>query len=293
MKNVANCTLSPDVKSLKVAIQTLETRLQTFRSRQDWWNEGYLRLGLATLVLAVLLGGLSLFCQRKASNIELSSRPFAEELGRKNALLGEATDQAAQLEVSKAQMAASAASARSAKAEQHSAEANAKAEGFRLEIAKANESAQRAEARAAEANLELARFKAPRNLSPEQQAEIAKRLSVFGPYTVDIIIIGDSPEIANITNLIGSTLQQAGWKPKFMGKALSGPNVSGIIVGTHIGSDTAVVNAANTFIRALISFGIQTSRAEPQFDDTLPMAIRGDWDTQNVAPIRMYVSSKT
>ncbi len=98
MKNVANCTLSPDVKSLKVAIQTLETRLQTFRSRQDWWNEGYLRLGLATLVLAVLLGGLSLFCQRKASNIELSSRPFAEELGRKNALLGEATDQAAQLE---------------------------------------------------------------------------------------------------------------------------------------------------------------------------------------------------
>jgi len=63
MNNVENATMSPEVKSLKDDIHTLEIRLQAFRNRQDRWNEGYLRLGLTTIVLATILGGLSLFFQ--------------------------------------------------------------------------------------------------------------------------------------------------------------------------------------------------------------------------------------
>jgi ABC-type multidrug transport system fused ATPase/permease subunit len=313
MNNVENATISPEDKSLKDDIHTLEIRLQAFRNRQDSWNEGYLRLGLTTIVLATILGGLSLFCQRKASNIELSSRPLAEELGRKNARLRAVLDQSAQIEVAKAQKDAFDASERAgraeegageaneralkaqsslAEAEQHSAEANAKAEGFRLDIAKSNEAAKQAEARAAEAVLELARFKAPRTLSQEQIASIATNLRTFGTQKVDIIIIGDSPEITNITNLIGSAMQQGGWTPKFIGKAISGPNVSGVLVGIHIGVDANTIGAAEALITSLNSAGVHTGPDAPQYDDKLPMALMGKWDEKNVAPIRMYVSAK-
>jgi hypothetical protein len=177
-------------------------------------------------------------------------------------------------------------------AEQHSAEANAKAEAFRLDIAKANESARQAEARAAEANLELARFKAPRTLSPSQQGMIAARLKPFGNVRVDVIIIGDGQEIIDVGNLIIAAMLQGGWNVHFVGKAVSGPNVSGVLVGTHLNSGQDISNAAGALIASLQDAGIATRPFVPQFDDTLPMAIVGEWDAKNVAPIRMLISAK-
>jgi hypothetical protein len=202
-----------------------------------------------------------------------------------------------QAEGFKAQIADSAARAKSAEAQVASAKAasdaaSAKAETFRLDIAKANESAKQAEARAAEANLELARFKAPRTLSPSQQASISDRLRKFGARRVDVIIIGDAPEITDITRLIAAAIQQAGWTVNFVGKAISGPNISGVLIGTHIGSDRNLNEAADTLVSALQSAGIASSRSLLQFDDKLPMAIMGSWDEKNVAPIRMLVSAK-
>jgi hypothetical protein len=176
-------------------------------------------------------------------------------------------------------------------AEQHSAEANAKAEGFRLDIAKANESAKQAEARAAEANLELARFKAPRTLSPSEQATIVARLRPLGMRHVDVIIIGDPPEITDFTVSIVLAVRQAGWTTKPAMKAIAGPSISGVLVGTRIGSDRATVQAADALISALQSAGRACGRI-PQFGDELPMAIMGDWDARNIAAIRILVGAK-
>lgn len=195
-------------------------------------------------------------------------------------------------DISQANERASKAQESLALAEQHSAEANAKAESFRLDIAKANESAKQAEVRAAEANLELARLKAPRTLSPSQQLMIIARLKPFGSMRVDVIIIGDSQEISDLSTLIIGTMQQAGWSARFVGKAISGPNVSGVLVGTHLNSANDITNAAGALVASLQEAGIVARPFAPQFDDSLPMAIMGTWDVNNVAPIRMLISAK-
>jgi hypothetical protein len=125
-----------------------------------------------------------------------------------------------------------------------------------------------------------------------QQSNIASQLRRFGARRVDVIIIGDAQEIANITELIAAAIEQAGWTVNFVGKAISGPNVSGVLVGTHIGSDQKVIEAANGLISTLQSAGIACTQFTPQFDDTLPMALVGNWDKNNIAPIRMLVSAK-
>jgi hypothetical protein len=185
------------------------------------------------------------------------------------------------------------ASARISEAERGSAEASAKAEGFRLDIAKAKESAAQAEARAAEANLELERFKAPRRLSGSLQSSIADRLRLLGMRQVDVIIIGDPPEIANFTGDIVAAIRQADWTVRKLMKAIAGPAVSGVLVGTRRGSAQDVTNAADALISALQSAGVVSGRFFPQFGDELPMAMMGDnWDQQNIAPIRILVGAK-
>jgi hypothetical protein len=109
-----------------------------------------------------------------------------------------------------------------------------------------------------------------------------------------VIIIGDTGEIGVITELIDLSIRQAGWTVNLIGKAISGPNVSGVLVGTHVGSGQDVMNAAEALISALQSEGIVSGGFTPQFTDDLPMAIMGNgpWNSTNVAPIRMLVSAK-
>ena len=212
----------------------------------------------------------------------------------------------AKTELAKQQKRAADAEANIKLAEQHAAEASAKAEEFRLDIAKANASSDLAKAqvatataeaakateRAAEAQLELARFKAPRTLSLSQQETIAAGLRPFGTKRVDVIIIGDIPEIANICGNIESAMTRAGWFVNHVGKAVSGPNVAGVFVGTHTGVDSDTALAAENLMKLLNLMGIQTIRALPQYNDEIPMALIGTWDKKNVAPIRVYVSAK-
>ncbi len=199
---------------------------------------------------------------------------------------------AAEAQVAVANAASKDAVAKVAAADARSAQASAKAEGFRLDIARANESAKQAEAQAVQATLELARFRAPRTLSVSQQASIAARLRVHGARRVDVIIIGDGREIGDVTDNIVAAARQAGWVIRVIGKAISGPNVSGVLVGTHLGSTKDVSDAADTLISALQAAGIVSGRFAPQFDDELPMALMGTWDKNNVAPIRMLISAK-
>jgi len=176
-------------------------------------------------------------------------------------------------------------------AERKAAEANSKAEGFRLDIAKANESAKQAEARAAEAALELERFKAPRTLTGTQQTSIAALLRPLGSVQVEFIIIGDAPEIGTFTEQIASAIRQGGWTVRTIVKAVSGPNVSGVLVGTKVGSSTGIGAAASTLILALRAQGIVAGSFTPQYTDQITIAVMGDW-AGTTAPIRLLVAAK-
>lgn len=171
--------------------------------------------------------------------------------------------------------------------------ADAKAAQGRVEteLAKQKESTASAEKAASDAALALEKFKAPRILSRLQQAKIAVHLRPFGSQRVDLIVIGDAPEIVGIAQSIVDALAQAGWTINFAAKAVSGPNVSGVLVGTHLGSDEPVNNAANALISALQAEEIISHRL-PQFGDELPMALLGAWDQKKIAPIRILVSQK-
>jgi hypothetical protein len=272
-----------------------KTVLEHFLSSYNWW------MGVSTIAVAVGILGEYVAHFVFEEEARRNRREMAVSIlfgvlvlggvvgeyifGKKLTLVSEQLQQIADTEVAQANKDA-------ATARKDAELARKNAEGFSLQIAQANEAAKDAEARAAEANLELARFKAPRTLSLAQQTAIAARLHSFGSQRIDVIIIGDSPEITEITNEIGFAMQRSGWIPNFVGKAISGPNVSGVLVGTHNGVDSNVVAASEALIAALNSAGIQTAHAVQQYDDNLPMALVGKWDRANVAPIRMIVSAK-
>ncbi len=125
--------------------------------------------------------------------------------------------------IAEAQRAAAEAQRNLALAEQHSAEANAKAEGFRLDIAKANEGAAQAQAQvagataeAARANLELAKLKTPRTLSKEQQNRITLKIASFPNTPFDLWVSTDS-DSTNLMNLIDEAIRAAKWQFKLSG----------------------------------------------------------------------------
>jgi hypothetical protein len=90
------------------------------------------------------------------------------------------------------------------------AEAEAKAEGFRLNIAEANQQAEEAKDRAAQASLELAKFKAPRILTLEQQGRISEKLKPFAGKQFDVALTTD-PETQDLLLQIETALKAAGW----------------------------------------------------------------------------------
>jgi len=75
----------------------------------------------------------------------------------------------------------------------------------------ANEAAQ-ANARAAEANLELARYRAPRNLSEMQRALISEKTKQFAGTKFDTAFANADSEQAVFLSQIEATIKQAGWK---------------------------------------------------------------------------------
>jgi chromosome segregation ATPase len=220
-------------------IEALTLRAQVLSQSVDFWNLLMLwGLALAAVAAVFVVVATRVVVTRTGQLTDVQNllsaakdRQLKVDLEQKDAEIAAAQRVAAESNkaAGEANERAGKAQASLALAEQHAAEANTKAEGFRLDIAKANESAKDAEARAAEANLELARFRAPRMLSRSQQANVASRLRPFGAKHVDVIVIGDAREIANLTENIAMALQQAGWNVKVVGKAISGPNVSGVL----------------------------------------------------------------
>jgi len=89
--------------------------------------------------------------------------------------------------------------------------ANSDAAKVNENAAMARERAAIAEQRAAEATLELAKFRAPRTLTAEQQNVITEKLRAFPNVRFDATVIRDDPETHYLLDKIAPALAAAGW----------------------------------------------------------------------------------
>ena len=159
-----------------------------------------------------------------------------------------------------------------------------------------------ANARAAEANRiaegeRLARVKieeklAPRSITPEQIAGLSERLKPYAGIAIDILQIGESPEITHFRSLIEIPLRAAGLHP-LSSTAVGSGSFIGLSVGVLVDANNSEKTAATALLSALNVEGITTQNAGIVKREDWPgfiMAAKGE--TANKAPIRIYVGSK-
>lgn len=172
-----------------------------------------------------------------------------------------------------------------------------------LLIAQANDRAAMAVQRAAEANRiaeaeRLARAKieeklAPRSITASQMKGLSERLKPYAGTSVDILQVGESPEITHFRSLIEAPLHSAGWH--FISSTAVG---SGALVGLSVGvvddSDDAGKNAARLLLSALNEEGIfATNRGFVKRTDWPSLVMAPTGMAANRANIRIYVGSKS
>jgi hypothetical protein len=69
-----------------------------------------------------------------------------------------------------------------------------------------------ADARALEAQVQLAKFKSPRNMTPDQQSRLVEKLARFKGTRFDMALVVGDPEASLFLGQISKTLQLAGWE---------------------------------------------------------------------------------
>ena len=128
------------------------------------------------------------------------------------------------------------------------------AEALRLQVAQSNERVAQAESKAAQAQLDLARFKAPRELTPEQRDKVSDSLARFRDISVDVVIFGDTPEIVGTASTILDCMSKAGWETHrgFIGQMA----LTGILVASRPEAGPKAAEASNTLATELTSMGV-------------------------------------
>lgn len=124
-----------------------------------------------------------------------------------------------------------------------------------LLIARVNERAAQAEARAAEARLELAKFKAPRTLTDEQQELIAEKLKPFSGTVFEVHTYPNDAEPSGLAKNIEDAVVSAGWHLEAVRGTLLGV-VSGVTVVVSTQARTNAEQAGAALLNALTSEGI-------------------------------------
>ena len=144
---------------------------------------------------------------------------------------------------------------------------NVKEEYLRRELADTNVRAEEARAVSAEANARaadanqkaeeerLARVKieeklAPRSIAPRQIVALSEKLKPYVGMTIDILQIGESPEITHFRSLIEKTLRAAGWHP-LSSTAVGSGSFIGLSIGVLDDSSNADKSAATALLLAL------------------------------------------
>ena len=235
-------------------IQSLRSDIQQQKSNISRWNNAT----IAFVTLAFLAAG------------GLVVTSFG--LKHKNKILEDAQDQLASAIEKQNELDSQATALLIADASAKAAAAETKTEGFRLNIAEANRQAEEAKERAAQANLELAKFKAPRTLSPEQQKRVSDNLKLFAGAQFDMALNTD-PESQDLLPQIEDALKASGWDEldwsggdlvfKRAGRPVAGIVVmTGVIVQMHPDEVPVLRDAAAALASALSMQGI-SARAEP------------------------------
>lgn len=178
-------------------------------------------------------------------------------------------------------------------AESNLAGANSRAEEARAASAEAN-------ARAAEANKiaegeRLARVKieerlAPRSITPTQISGLAKRLKPYAGMSIDILQIGESPEITHFRSLIETPLRDAGLHV-LSSTAVGSGSFVGLSVGVFIDAKEPEKAAASALLSALNAEGINAANDGAFKRENWPGFTMAPPDS-NKAAIRIYIGSK-
>lgn len=176
-------------------------------------------------------------------------------------------------------------------AEQHASEADAKAEGFRLAIAKANEqaaSANEVAERERLARLQLEAKLADRVLSLQSKKKLESIAASLPKGTkVDLLMVGQTLEIGNITQSIRQSLEAGG----MVGRVWSsvGGAVRGILVGINPTADPTSAKAGEEIAATFTTAGIGSAW---KWDDLPINAPRVGPSDPMDAPILIVVGGK-
>jgi hypothetical protein len=141
-----------------------------------------------------------------------------------------------------------------------------------------------ANARAAEANLELAKFKAPRSLTKEQQDRLIAKLTPYSGQLFSFNVTAD-PEAINFLQIIRNVLVAARWKeiPSQYGDV----SVGGVGVSTNTGVILEV--AANADIKHIVLVQLLDSAFNAEGIQSLP---RHNKDLTNPSAVNIVVGKK-
>jgi len=266
-------------------------------------------LGRRSLIILILGLGTGLFSLIKtnalAGLIIVSMGEQVEQAGKKAERVSGSLGTALSI-ASRAESASSDALSNSQKAQTASTTAidlamgaRHEADSFEKDIVLAKTQAASAESHLAEAHREalaakreLDEYKAPREITVQQRAQIASRIRPFSPIRIDVLVVGGTTEIQHISDAVTEAITGGGWTIGNFGIPMGGISATGITVLTHLGSTTREEQAANALVLALQSSGLPTGRNGAQFNDDLPAAMTGRWDTSNVARIRIVIGAK-
>jgi hypothetical protein len=232
------------------------------------WSNAALIIG----GVLVLLGTIGAFW-----STAIRERYSDERISRNEADAAKANEHSRALEVELAKT-----NERAAKAELRVAEANRNAEDARRETAKhelelvaqrkdladSSERAAKAEARAAEAQLDLARFKAPRTISHEQETILVKHLSQLSGEKIRVEPYTGSQETENFAHQLAAAFNKAGVITEVRPILTFGGARSGITA--NMGSDRKNIDEriANALIASKLISGplaVTTSRDAQEF----------------------------
>jgi hypothetical protein len=115
--------------------------------------------------------------------------------------------------------------------------------------------------RAAKLELELARLRAPRLLTPEQRQEVVSRLRRFEATAVAINANGDDPEVKAFASQLWSVFIEAKWKPSVF--QVNSRSPAGLLVESVSGADDRSRAAASELVSALAGMDIFITGPDP------------------------------
>jgi hypothetical protein len=135
----------------------------------------------------------------------------------------------------------------------------------------------------------------PRSISAEQLASISEKLKLYAGTSVDILQVGETPEITNFRLLIEKSLTAAGWKPISSTAVGSGSFVGmsiGLVDDTNDTDKAAATTVGNALLSVFNKEGVAIVGAGIVKRDNWPGFIMGPPTGVNKAPLRIYIGSK-